>query len=109
MHRAAVLLLLPLVLAAPAASESELAIVLGYRGGDASFPIEAEARKLLDDKVAEVPDTLEGKTVVIEFARGCADGQIMPPNGNLIEGREAIQAFWHIGSRGAPAPRGSIS
>jgi hypothetical protein len=41
-------------------------------------PIEAEARKLLDDKVAEVPDTLEGKTVVIEFARGCADGQTMP-------------------------------
>ena len=41
-------------------------------------PIEAEARKLLDDKVAEVPDTLEGKTVVIEFARGCADGQTYP-------------------------------
>lgn len=43
-----------------------------------SGPIEREARKLLDDKVAEVPDTLEGKTVVIEFARGCADGQTMP-------------------------------
>jgi len=41
-------------------------------------PIEDEARKLLDDKVAEVPDSLEGKTVVIEFARGCADGQVMP-------------------------------
>lgn len=41
-------------------------------------PIENEARKLLDDKVREVPDTLEGKTVVIEFARGCADGQTMP-------------------------------
>lgn len=41
-------------------------------------PIEKEARKLLDDKVAEVPDSLEGKTVVIEFARGCADGQAMP-------------------------------
>ncbi|MEN8007960.1 MAG: hypothetical protein ABFS42_13155 [Candidatus Krumholzibacteriota bacterium] len=41
-------------------------------------PIEDEARKLLDDKVAEVPDNLEGKTVVIEFARGCADGQTMP-------------------------------
>ncbi len=41
-------------------------------------PIEDEARKLLDDKVAEVPDSMEGKTVVIEFARGCADGQTMP-------------------------------
>jgi hypothetical protein len=41
-------------------------------------PIEKEARKLLDDKVSEVPDSLEGKTVVIEFARGCADGQAMP-------------------------------
>jgi len=41
-------------------------------------PIEAESRKLLNDKVAEVPDNLAGKTVVIEFARGCADGQTMP-------------------------------
>ncbi|MCK9995005.1 MAG: hypothetical protein KAH56_01860 [Candidatus Krumholzibacteria bacterium] len=41
-------------------------------------PIEDEARKLLDDKIAEVPDTMESKTVVIEFARGCADGQTMP-------------------------------
>ena len=41
-------------------------------------PIEEEARKLLNDKVAEVPDSLEGKTVVVEFARGCADGQPMP-------------------------------
>jgi len=41
-------------------------------------PIEEEARKLLTDKIAEVPDSLEGKTVVIEFARGCADGQTMP-------------------------------
>ncbi len=41
-------------------------------------PIEDEARTLLNDKVAEVPATMEGKTVVIEFARGCADGQTMP-------------------------------
>ncbi len=41
-------------------------------------PIEEEARKLLKDKVAEVPDTLEGKTVVIEFARGGADGSPFP-------------------------------
>ncbi len=41
-------------------------------------PIEDEARKLLEDKIAEVPDSMDGKTVVIEFARGCADGQTMP-------------------------------
>jgi hypothetical protein len=41
-------------------------------------PIEDEARKLLDDKIAEVPESMDGKTVVIEFARGCADGQTMP-------------------------------
>ncbi len=41
-------------------------------------PIEAEARQLLADKIAEVPDTLEGKTVVIEFARGGADGSPLP-------------------------------
>ena len=37
-----------------------------------------EAKKLLDDKVAEVPDSLEGKTVVVEFARGGRDGSDMP-------------------------------
>jgi hypothetical protein len=41
-------------------------------------PIEEEARTLLNDKVAEVPDSLEGKTVVIEFARGGADGSTFP-------------------------------
>jgi len=41
-------------------------------------PIEAEARKLLQDKIAEVPESLEGKTVVIEFARGGADGSPLP-------------------------------
>lgn len=45
---------------------------------DIAAPIEEESRKLLDDKIAEVPDSLEGKTVVIEFARGCADGSPMP-------------------------------
>ena len=43
-----------------------------------AVPIEDEARKLLEDKIAEVPDSLEGKTVVIEFARGGADGSPMP-------------------------------
>ncbi len=41
-------------------------------------PIEEEARTLLRDKIAEVPDSLEGKTVVVEFARGGADGSPLP-------------------------------
>ena len=43
-----------------------------------AVPIEDEARKLLEDKIAEVPDSLEGKTVVVEFARGGADGSPLP-------------------------------
>ena len=43
-----------------------------------SANIEDEARKLLNDKVAGYPDTLEGKTLVIEFARGGKDGSEMP-------------------------------
>ncbi len=41
-------------------------------------PIEEEAQTLLRDKIAEVPDTMEGKTVVVEFARGGADGSPLP-------------------------------
>jgi hypothetical protein len=41
-------------------------------------PIEDEARTLLNDKLANIPDSLEGKTVVIEFARGGADGSPLP-------------------------------
>ena len=40
--------------------------------------LEQEARTLLDDKLAEIPDSLEGKTIVIEFARGGAQGSDMP-------------------------------
>lgn len=39
-----------------------------------------EATKLLKDKVAEVPDSMEGKTIVVEFARGGADKSEMPLN-----------------------------
>lgn len=37
-----------------------------------------ESEKLLKDKVAEVPDSLAGKTVVVEFARGGRQGSEMP-------------------------------
>ena len=40
--------------------------------------LEPEAADLLREKNAGVPDTLEGKTVVIEFARGGPDGATKP-------------------------------
>lgn len=40
--------------------------------------IEPEARKALNEKHAAYPDTLEGKTLVIEFARGGPQGSAMP-------------------------------
>ncbi|HIA04109.1 MAG TPA: hypothetical protein EYN06_09680 [Myxococcales bacterium] len=40
--------------------------------------LEREARELLDEKHDNYPDTLEGKTIVIEFARGGKDGSTMP-------------------------------
>lgn len=40
--------------------------------------IEQEAREQLADKHAAYPDTLDGKTLVIEFARGGPDGSDMP-------------------------------
>ncbi|MBL6974915.1 MAG: hypothetical protein ISR64_04220 [Deltaproteobacteria bacterium] len=40
--------------------------------------LETEALEHLVDKQAEYPDTLDGKTVVMEFARGGADGSDMP-------------------------------
>jgi hypothetical protein len=43
-----------------------------------SAAIEPEARELLADKNAGVPDSLTGKTVVIEFARGGPDGSLPP-------------------------------
>lgn len=41
-------------------------------------PLRPESEKLLADKVAEVPDTLEGKTVVVEFARGGGENMTLP-------------------------------
>ena len=40
--------------------------------------LEPECRQLLEDKNTNIPDTLEGKTLVIEFARGGPDGSAMP-------------------------------
>lgn len=40
--------------------------------------LEDECRDLLEKKNAGIPDSLDGKTVVIEFARGGADGSTMP-------------------------------
>ena len=40
--------------------------------------MEAEAAKMLQDLHDNLPETLEGKTIVIEFARGGPDGSEMP-------------------------------
>ncbi len=40
--------------------------------------LEAEARELLDEKMAGIPEDLAGKTIVIEFARGGPQGSSMP-------------------------------
>ncbi len=40
--------------------------------------LEAEARALLDEKHAAYPDTLSGRTLVIEFARGGPQGSSLP-------------------------------
>jgi len=45
--------------------------------------LEPECRTLLDDKLANYQDSLEDKTVVIEFARGGPDGSDMPLTGYL--------------------------
>ncbi len=40
--------------------------------------LETECRELLEQKNAAHPDTLDGKTLLLEFARGGADGSPMP-------------------------------
>jgi len=40
--------------------------------------LEKEAQEVIEAKNREIPESLEGKTVVIEFARGGADGSTMP-------------------------------
>lgn len=46
--------------------------------GELAGALEAECRDLLQKKNAGHPDTLEGKTVLLEFARGGADASPMP-------------------------------
>jgi hypothetical protein len=57
----------PAFAALPAAVRTELVSAL-----------EPEARELLKDKNAGIPDTLDGRTIVIEFARGGPDGATPP-------------------------------
>src|SRR5207237_8642872 len=40
--------------------------------------LEPEAKQQLDEKIAGYPDSLEGKTLVVEFARGGPDGSTLP-------------------------------
>lgn len=40
--------------------------------------LEAESKQLLADKIAGIPDTLEGRTIVIEAARGGPDKATLP-------------------------------
>lgn len=45
---------------------------------EVSRRLEKEARDRLDEQNANLPDTLEGKTIVLEFARGGADKSRLP-------------------------------
>ena len=71
--------------------------------------IEDEARNLLEEKLAGIPDSLEGRTIVIEFARGGADGSSMPlpaPFGyqysfaQLSDAKEMEQAIVRLAGEG---------
>lgn len=53
--------------------------------------LEKEARELLAEKHAGYPATLEGKTVVIEFARGGPQGASMPLQGAFGYGHSLAQ------------------
>jgi hypothetical protein len=42
--------------------------------------LEPEEKKMLDEKHSQYPDSFKGKTIIMEFARGGADGSSMPLN-----------------------------
>lgn len=48
--------------------------------GEISKSIQEEAEKILEEKYRSYPDTFDGKTIMIEFARGGAAGSSMPLN-----------------------------
>ena len=43
--------------------------------------LEPEARKMLEEKESQIPDSFDGKTIIIECARGGPDGSEMPLTG----------------------------
>ncbi len=45
--------------------------------------LEAEARAMLDEKQAAYPETFEGRTIIIECARGGPDGASLPLSGTF--------------------------
>jgi len=61
-----------------AGARKKLTGLPGDLQGAVSDALEAEARGILRDKYAEYPDTMEGRTMVMEFARGGADGSSLP-------------------------------
>ena len=68
--------------------------------------LEAECAELLRDKNAGIPDTLEGSTVVIEFARGGPDGATHAAAGAA---RLPLLARRAVARRSCRGPRSSTS
>ena len=59
-------------------AESALAQLPTALRSEVAAALEAEAAELLRGKNAEISDSVAGKTIVIEFARGGADGSPLP-------------------------------
>jgi len=49
--------------------------------GELAAALEDEAMQLFEEKAANVPESLDGKTIVIEFARGGPEGPLPLPTG----------------------------
>ena len=60
--------------------------------GQVAAKLEPEARKFYDEKAANCPDSLDGKTVVIEFARGGPEGAGFP----LADGFGYLHSLRHL-------------